>query len=350
MRSVQDTDRLVAAQARLMQTLGLPGDTSQPTDSALDQASIPVTLISGFLGAGKTTLLTRLLSQPQLRFTAVVNDIASINIDAAHVRSRGIDTIQLQNGCACCALGDDLTDSLNPIADRTDPPAGVVIETSGLSDPQGITQSIARHPRMALDGVVVLVDVRTALTRLKQPLCRELMQRQLDCAHLVFLTHLTDDDDRATVMEVLMELAPGRRIVALDEDADPTTLVTGAALKGARPTPAEMAHDTGNWQSIAMSLSRPVSADALFSLLHQIPADVLRIKGTFSTTRGGRALQAVGNYWRLTPEREPLEQLVIIGVPGPGLDRFTRQLRGLGMRVDQDPDDLCFRSSSTQPS
>ena len=80
MRSVQDTDRLVAAQARLMQTLGLPGDTSQPTDSALDQASIPVTLISGFLGAGKTTLLTRLLSQPQLRFTAVVNDIASINM------------------------------------------------------------------------------------------------------------------------------------------------------------------------------------------------------------------------------------------------------------------------------
>jgi G3E family GTPase len=67
------------------------------------------------LCAGKTTLLRYLLENSKERIACIVNDVASINIDAKLVRNdrnraRGeqvnttadlADTIELANGCAC---------------------------------------------------------------------------------------------------------------------------------------------------------------------------------------------------------------------------------------------------------
>ena len=161
---------------------------------------IPITILSGFLGSGKTTLLQNLLQNKEgLKIAVVVNDVASVNIDSKLV-ARGTtatpDTdvprgqqaqaqqqqlqqgglsdgmVELQNGCACCSLSDELMASVGQLVQlndlRTDDEQfdHIVIELSGVADPKSVRSNFqeaafSQMPlmdRVKLDTLVTLVD------------------------------------------------------------------------------------------------------------------------------------------------------------------------------------------------
>ena len=74
-------------------------------NAALAPASIPVSVITGFLGSGKTTLLSRLLADKRMNNAAVIiNEFGEVGLDHQLLKSPREDTILLSSGCLCCSL------------------------------------------------------------------------------------------------------------------------------------------------------------------------------------------------------------------------------------------------------
>ena len=137
----------------------------------------PVSLLSGFLGAGKTTCLSHLLANTEgMKIGVVVNDVAALNIDAGLISDAasksdrdGDGVVRLQNGCACCSIADELTDSLKQLGSSGEFDH-IVVELSGVAEPDiaksNLRRAIAMDPDLgfALSRVVTLVDSSSFLS------------------------------------------------------------------------------------------------------------------------------------------------------------------------------------------
>ena len=129
---------------------GIRGATESMGESKQEELSTtPITLLSGFLGAGKTTLLKHLLeNKAGLKVGLLVNDVAEINIDAALVSKKTggaaapDDTVELQNGCACCTAAEEFLQGIEQLMklsrERGTPWDHIVIESSGVAEPREV--------------------------------------------------------------------------------------------------------------------------------------------------------------------------------------------------------------------
>ncbi|MEM6725212.1 MAG: GTP-binding protein [Bacteroidota bacterium] len=124
---------------------------------------IPVTLLTGFLGAGKTTLLNRIIQQhPEKRFAIIENEFGDVSIDHELVVELEDCIFELSNGCICCTLNDGLTDTLVKLIKRKHDFDHLLIETTGVAEPDGIATTFLSHPdvqkHFRLDATICLAD------------------------------------------------------------------------------------------------------------------------------------------------------------------------------------------------
>jgi G3E family GTPase len=136
----------------------------------MDQALLPVTVLTGFLGAGKTTLLNRILVQPHGQRIAIIeNEYGPEGIDHELLITETREQIvEMNNGCLCCTVRGDLARILGELRDKREQGAlrfdRVIVETTGIANPGPVTQTffideeVARYYR--LDGVVTVVDAK----------------------------------------------------------------------------------------------------------------------------------------------------------------------------------------------
>lgn len=151
----------------------------------MTNGQLPVLLLTGYLGSGKTTLVNRMLTNRSgIKFAVIVNDLGEVNIDADLIQKGGVvgqsdeSLVALQNGCICCTLKVDLINQIRDLSlqGRFD---YLVIEASGICEPEPIAQSICSIPQLArLDSIVTVVD---ALRIRDEFGCGEgLMRRDID--------------------------------------------------------------------------------------------------------------------------------------------------------------------------
>jgi G3E family GTPase len=100
-----------------------------------------VSILTGFLGSGKTTLVNAIISgKAKTRFAIIENEIGEESIDAELLIKRDDNIVELNNGCLCCTLNDNLYDILNQLWLRKSSWDQLLIEATGIADPANIAR------------------------------------------------------------------------------------------------------------------------------------------------------------------------------------------------------------------
>lgn len=174
-------------------------------------------VISGFLGAGKTTLIQKLLQEAFDREKVVLieNDFGEISLDAALLKSGGIEVREINSGCICCSLSGDFINALQELLTQFRPDK-VIIEPSGVGKLSDILKACA-DPR-----ILPLARVKASVTVVDTKRCNrylenfgEFFEDQIQHADIVLLSRADEFPGRVqAAREMMRELNPHARILS----------------------------------------------------------------------------------------------------------------------------------------
>jgi G3E family GTPase len=210
---------------------------------------IPVTVLSGFLWSGKTTLLKHILENREwLKVALIVNDMAEINVDANLIKD-GVELsqteeklVEMQNGCVCCTLRDDLLVEVKRLAEAGKYDA-IIIESTGIAEPVPIAQTftyvdeasgIDLSKLVRLDTMVTVVDAAnflknfTSQEQLKDRKWEvgkdddrtivDLMTEQVEFCDVLVVNKISElnDEEKKRVRAILKWLQPTAKYIETD--------------------------------------------------------------------------------------------------------------------------------------
>ena len=319
-------------------------------------SSIPILLLTGALGAGKTTLLNHLLANDHgLKIGVLVNDFGQINVDAMLVSAQSETTLELANGCICCAVDDsDLNNGLGQLAHKGSRLDQIIIEASGVANPRELATMVrlAANRYCHYDTLVTIVDgLNFGPNNQTNPdaaaalgIADIIVINKVDLIKAKDLSEIKQAIKLVTATARVLESSHGRLDWRLFLDRPPTT----------RPVQAKLAETAGDghnhkhhpdYISLSYETESPLDPARFEAWADKIDKKIFRAKGIvfFGDKGAGQKFifQAVGSRYDLKldqwrPDEDPKTSLVVIGL---GFDQAAvdGQLKEL---VDQDPDNV----------
>lgn len=274
---------------------------------SLPNTRIPVLVVSGFLGSGKTTLVSHSLQQAQAegtRLAVVSNEFGDLGIDRALLGQGGEAYAELEGGCVCCQLSDELRDTLQMLWERVRPD-GVIVETSGVALPFDTQLQLWREPicHWVDDDMAVVVVNAEQLFEGRD--LQGTFEDQVSSADLLLLNKidLVPPESLNRLEAVLHRMAPDTPVVRSIQGRVARSVLFPPDLRDFRARRRTAGADTTLHQhepflAYELPIEDGVDADSLVGRLRDL--GVLRGKGFVRTSQGLRLVQGVGRRIELS--------------------------------------------------
>lgn len=314
----------------------------------MDKMNKAVTILTGFLGSGKTTFLNQMIRRnPNTRYAIIENEFGEEGIDGELILRPEDGVVELNNGCLCCTLNDNLYDILNDLFDRRNEFDEIIIEATGVADPAGLAEPFLSHPlikeHFPLKGTICLIDTEIVEDQIEET--KEALS-QITFSDVLILnkTDLVTKDYVLEVQSKMQALNPLAKIYVADEKGFPdfdlskekSTKEEGMLIEkldqdtnhGLDLRPSHHHHDhehTDEIKSIALKFDQAFDAEMLYHQLFVYLAfqskGLYRLKGLIHIANDDQQylLQSVGKRvslnenrpWKVDEKRESV--IVFIG-------------------------------------
>ena len=278
---------------------------------------IPILLVTGFLGSGKTTFLRRLAeNHPDWHLVFLVNEFAQTSVDGDTLAAAGTPTQSVVGGslfcnCKAAEFVRVLNETVIPRHQQS-PLDAVVIETSGIADPEAIgkiMRDFDLNEAFVIQSILAIVSP-SSLLKLVDKLPNITAQIRSSDIVVINKTDLSSDQEINRTEQTIRRLNPEAEIIRSEYCTFDFTLGSRS-----HPLPDKdlSTVEANPYTTETIPLLQSIRLKDLEAWLDQLPPSILRVKGNVLTDQGWLRLEKSYDSTELTPtEQADTSSLVMI--------------------------------------